>query len=393
MTMRSERWALFRLSDVTAEHAKDLVIRECEARWQRLVDGSPDIVFITDESSRMIYANRALEEQTGYTALHFQMAQAGNDLIHPADSARVAAFLATFVDSDQTYSAPIENRFVTRDGRVLWYASVVSKTQYQGRNALQFVVHNITAERTAFAESARLLEEARAAVRTRDEFLEVAAHELKTPLTSVRGYSQWLLRNGEGDAGRRRQALAAIDRQTAKLAQLVERLLDISQLHLGHLALSPQYADLVTVVRDAIDSVPRPTGAEITFDAPPSLLVVVDPVRIEQVITNLIDNAFRHGPRRGPVEVHLGARAPDRAEITVSDRGQGIPVEDRDRIFEKFYQPRGTSGGQCAGLGLGLHISREIVTLHGGTLSVESVDARAAQRGARFRVTLPLAPT
>src|SRR5262249_47673219 len=154
-------------------------------------------------------------------------------------------------------------------------------------------------------------------------------------------------------------------------SQLVERLLDLSQLRVGRLVLAPRPSDLVAVVRDGIDSVSRPVGARIAIDAPDSLPAQVDPVRLEQVVANLVDNAFRHGPKDGPVEVAVHAVGEDRAEITVSDRGEGIPPSDRDRIFERLYRAPGRSG---TGLGLGLHVSREIVTLHGGTLTVEAAD-------------------
>jgi PAS domain S-box-containing protein len=381
----SERWGLFRLSDITALRARDVALCESEARWRRLVDGSPDIVFLTDESSRMIYANRALEEQTGYTLADFQMPQAKNDLIYPHDRARVAAFLAAFVESDRTYSAPIENRFVTKDGRVLWYDSVVAKTRYHGLPALQFVVHNVTNERVACERSERLLEETREAVRARDEFLQVAAHELKTPITTLRGFAQWLSGRCDVDATQQSRALATIDRQAAKLTQLVEHLLDVSQLRVGHLMLTRQRTDLVTVVHDAVDSVARPYAAQLAVDAPASLPADVDPVRLEQVVANLVDNAFRHGPPNGPVEVGLHALSSDIAEITVADHGAGVPLDDRERIFERFPRSRGRLG---SGLGLGLSISREIVSLHGGTLTV-GPRAPGTGSGACFRVTVP----
>src|SRR5262249_5097063 len=123
-------------------------------------------------------------------------------------------------------------------------------------------------------------------------------------------------------------------------------------------------------------------SAQITVDAPESLPARVDPLRLEQVVANLVDNALRHGPRGGPVEVAVHALSDERAEITVSDHGKGVPSEDRERIFARFYQAPKHLG---SGLGLGLQISREIVKLHGGTLTVDPT----ASGGACFRVTLP----
>src|SRR5262249_15073197 len=161
---------------------------------------------------------------TGYTVVDFQMRQADNRFIHPDDRAGVASAIAAFLASDRTYSDRIENRFITRWGEVQWYSSVLAKTEYQGQLALQFVVHNITAQRRAQEESARRLRESQEAVRVRDEFLSIAAHELKTPLTSLLGYSQWVasaLHKGEVvEPAKAERAVQAIERQARKLSLL-----------------------------------------------------------------------------------------------------------------------------------------------------------------------------
>ncbi len=141
--------------DVTARSDADAAVRESEARYRTLVDGSPDIVFITDASSRMIYANHALEEQTGYTAADFQMRQQDNDLLHPDDAPRVAQFIADFVATDRRISDRLENRFVSRRGETLWYSSVLSKTVFHGQPALQFVVQNVTESKRRELEAQR----------------------------------------------------------------------------------------------------------------------------------------------------------------------------------------------------------------------------------------------
>jgi two-component system sensor histidine kinase VicK len=121
----------------------------------------------------------------------------------------------------------------------------------------------------------------------------------------------------------------------------------------------------------------------ITLETPASLEVWIDPSRIEQVLANLLDNAIKHSPHGEPIVVTLSQPAPGTIELTVSDRGIGIPVQARDRIFERFFQARSDDAMQ--GLGLGLYVSRQIVELHGGQLRADF----PTDGGTRFVVTLP----
>jgi signal transduction histidine kinase len=249
------------------------------------------------------------------------------------------------------------------------------------------------ARRCALAvDNARLYREARVAVTIRDEFLSVAAHELKTPLTSLRGYAQLLGR--EFDKGhvvnpdRARRAALTIQVQSDKLARLVAQLLDISRIQSGKLAVERREADLSQLVRDIVEGA-RTQLKDHTLVAhlPFELMLLVDPLRIEQVVTNLIDNAIKYSPEGGQIDVALTTRADTNGvQLTVRDRGVGVPLEHRPFIFERFYQAH--AGGpltSMAGMGLGLYISRQIVELHGGTIEADFPD----DGGAKFVVTLP----
>jgi signal transduction histidine kinase len=247
------------------------------------------------------------------------------------------------------------------------------------------------ARRCAMAiDNARLYREARAAVGLRDEFMSVAAHELKTPMTSLRGYAQLLSR--EFDRGevanpeRARRAATTIQVQSDKLARLVGQLLDISRIQSGKLAIELKPADLSELVHDVVDAA-RTQLKRHTLLArlPDELPTIIDPLRIEQVLTNLVDNAIKYSPEGGQIDVSLTAE-PDMIRLAVRDHGVGIPPEHRAHIFDRFYQAH--AGGpltSMAGMGLGLYISREIVELHGGTIDAEFPD----DGGTRFVVTLP----
>lgn len=229
-------------------------------------------------------------------------------------------------------------------------------------------------------------EDLRAALATRDEFLSVAAHELKTPVTSLRGFAQLLLRdmerNGKVSPDRLQPALETIEQQTRKLNQLVARLLDTAQIEAGKLRIEPAPTDLAALVRGAIEQQDS-AHHRFVFEGPEHLEAVVDPVRFEQVINNLLQNAVKFSPEGGVVKVELRQGEQSGALLSVTDQGVGISADQREAVFERFHQAH--SEGHLSGLGLGLYITREIVALHGGLVWVEGPE----QGGSRFVVALP----
>jgi PAS domain S-box-containing protein len=288
------------------------------------------------------------------------------------------------------FHAPLTVPLITRSGTagaITWLLSL-ARPAFDTRD-----VHlaQDLARRCALAiDNARLYREARTAVSIRDEFMSVAAHELKTPLTSLRGYAQLLGREFDrGDAAnpeRARRAAATIQVQSDKLARLVGQLLDISRIQSGKLAIDRRPSDLSALVREVVEAGRTQLKEHVMFARlPTELPVSIDPIRIEQVVTNLIDNAIKYSPQGGQIDITLTAQD-DVVRLSVRDRGVGIPPEHRAHIFDRFYQAH--AGGaltSMAGMGLGLYISRQIVELHSGTIDVEFPD----DGGTMFVVRLP----
>ena len=223
------------------------------------------------------------------------------------------------------------------------------------------------------------------ALRTRDEFISIATHELRTPLTIVFARLQ-LLERRIGRPGYERDGLrndlAIVRKGADKLRSLVDRLMDVSRIRSGRIDLDLAPTDVITLARNLALELAETTGREIAVQGPASSRdpVRVDPVRIEEVLTNIIDNAIKYAPADKPIDLEL-ADEPTRIRVAVSDRGPGIPAEDRDRIFEPFHR----LSTQTRGVGLGLHIAREIMNLHGGSLTV----AERPGGGTTFAITLP----
>ena len=239
-------------------------------------------------------------------------------------------------------------------------------------------------------ENARLYRDAQESNRLKDEFLATVSHELRTPLTAVLGWAH-MLRTNQLDERSAAHALETIERNARSQAQLIDDLLDVSRVITGKLRLDVKPIDPGSFIESAIEAV-RPAaeakGIRIreAFDegvAP----VAGDPVRLQQVVWNLLANAIKFTPRGGVVEVRL-ARVDSHVEIVVSDNGVGIGPEFLPHVFERFRQADMSTTRHHGGLGLGLSIVRHLVELHGGTVEAESA---GEGRGATFVVKLPVA--
>jgi excisionase family DNA binding protein len=244
----------------------------------------------------------------------------------------------------------------------------------------------------ALAAERSARDEAESALRLRDEFLSTAAHELKTPLTSLVCGAQLALRRLERDTQSEpkqvARSLQMIEGQGKKLSRLLNQLLDVSRLEIGKLTLECQPTDLVPLVEQTVAGARAWSDRhDITLVTPASLEAEVDSLRVEQVLINLLDNAVKYSPDGGPIEVILSHPVPTSVEMVVCDRGLGIPPEQRGQIFERFYQAH--SNGFRSGLGLGLHVSRQIVEMHGGEIRAEF----PPDGGTCFIVRLPIDQT
>lgn len=294
--------------------------------------------------------------------------------VHPADREAVDAAVTKAAATRTEFTQ--EFRVVLPDGQICWVLTL-GRFFYDaaGRATRMVGIHtDVTARKQADSDTAQLYEEAQEAIRARDEFLSVAAHELKTPVTSLRGYAQLLLRQlerpGQMDPGKAQRALQTIDEQSDKLTHLITQLLDVSRLQAGRLVLDRQVTDVTGLVQNVVAGIQTTTTRHtIEVQAPPWTWMLVDPFRIEQVVTNLVDNAVKYSPDGGTIEIEIALPDAHSVEIAVTDHGIGIPPEQREYIFDRFYQ--GQRLGYLGGMGLGLYVSRQIVELHGGQARAE----------------------
>ncbi len=226
----------------------------------------------------------------------------------------------------------------------------------------------------------------------KDHFLSIASHELKTPVTTIRGQAQLMLRRmtrqkeGAVAVDGMTTVLERINDQTGRLTTLIEELLDVSSIRAGKAALNRRVCDLRSLCREAVEDQQLLTSRQITLEMPAQPMNVdIDTDRMSQVLTNLISNAAKYSPEKSTIDVHLAQRASS-VLLSVTDHGRGIAEDQQERIFETFYRTPEAQSSSKSGLGLGLAISKDIVERHGGRIWCES----ALGEGSTFFVELPL---
>ena len=263
----------------------------------------------------------------------------------------------------------------------------VTEISWQG-NAYLVSLRDITELKRAEAERIQLLEQAQAANRAKDEFLAVLSHELRTPLNPILGWTQ-LLQNRQLNEAQTEKALAIIERNANLQVQLIDDLLDVSRIIQGRLKLQNSPINLKTVIANALETVQLAAQAksiQIQTHLAPVGLVQGDPTRLQQIIWNLLSNAIKFTPASGCVEVRLAAIGTD-VQIQISDTGQGIASQFLPYVFDYFRQADSATTRSFGGLGLGLAIVRQLVELHGGSVTA---DSPGIGKGATFTVTLPM---
>lgn len=251
------------------------------------------------------------------------------------------------------------------------------------------IQRDISGLKQAADERDRLYQEARTAIQARNQLLTMVSHELKTPLTSLMGYSYLLQRaqlNDPQARGRVEHAVEVIANQAQRLNVLIEGLLDLDRMESGALQIQPQPVDLADLMRRVIaEFQPVLERHSLTLECPPDpQMVSGDELRLRHALQHLIQNAITYSPRGGPISVRI-APQPEQICISVTDRGIGIPATAETQVFERFYRASNVNPSQISGFGVGLYVVQQIITGHGGTVAVSSAEGE----GSTFTICLP----
>ncbi|WP_375478882.1 YlcI/YnfO family protein [uncultured Nostoc sp.] len=319
--------------------------------------------------------------------------------LHPDDRERLEQVLQLTFNPKSNRKYDVEYRTIgIQDGVERWIAARGQAYFDAADNPQRFIgtVLNITEQKRIEAEREQLLareqaarEAADRANRIKDEFLAVLSHELRSPLNPILGWTQ-LLQNGKLSEARRAEALKIIERNANLQTQLIEDLLDISRIMQGKLSLTAAPVNLTFVISAAVETVRLAAEAKniaIALDLGSEIAAISgDVARLQQVMWNLLTNAVKFTLHSGQVTVEL-RQLDGLAQIRVIDTGKGINPQFLPHVFEYFRQEDGSTTRKFGGLGLGLAIVRQIVEMHGGTVTAES---QGENQGATFIIQLPL---
>ncbi|MBW4480999.1 MAG: response regulator [Tildeniella torsiva UHER 1998/13D] len=384
-----------------------------EERFRLLSTCSPLGVFVTDIEGHCVYTNprfqaiccgstEAIPKQNWLVS------------VHPDDSAIAQSTWTAFMAEGQEYSQ--EFRFQAEDEGARWVSVRSARLVSEQRQFLGYVgtVEDITERKQAEAANAQVIreqaarQEAETANCMKDEFIAVLSHELRTPLNSILGWSH-LLRARNLDPQKTDYAISTIERNAIAQKQLIEDILDVSQIVRGKLQLHCQPLDLAAIAQTALETVrPAAETKAIALDDnvqdTARLEIVGDALRLQQVVWNLLTNAIKFTPQQGRVDLHLSmvsdlpptlsppppSYEPGYAQLRISDTGMGIDADFLPHIFDRFRQADSSTTRAQGGLGLGLAIVYYLVEQHQGYVWAESP---GAEQGTTFTVALPLVPS
>jgi PAS domain S-box-containing protein len=385
--LHGEPCALTALTDITERKQAEAVL----ARYHLLSERTRDIMLFIHPDGQIVEANAAAVAAYGDDRATL-FTKNIRDLCDPPKAAHFAAQLSQ-VDTHGTRFITIQRR---NDGSTFPAEVSLIGADIGGQPLLLSIIRDITERVQAEGERAKLLEReqaarsaAEAAVHVRDTFLSTAAHELKTPLTVLLGNVQLLQRRLKQVAAlpeSDERLLHTIGEQIARLNQLIGVMLDLSRLQSEQLTITSTRLDIAALIRRVVDDV-RPTLTQHTLacslpDTP--LMIDGDELRLEQVLQNLLSNAVKYSPAGGPITVRV-ERQNGSVCVAVADQGIGIPQANLPQLFQRFYRADNVDPQQISGMGIGLHVVRAIVELHGGQVQVVS----PAEGGSIFTVSLP----
>lgn len=365
--------------DVTEKVLNRKAIEESEKRLRDYADSMPQMAFIADGTGAITYFNKRWYEYVDGMEGTEGWGWKERPIHHPDDFERTVKSWESALKSQMPYE--IEYRLRRHDGVYRWHLGRAFPSRDESGQVVAWFGTN-----TDIHDFKLLQEKLEQALRVRDDFISIASHELKTPLTTLKLQLQILERNivkGQIDVDRLEAIAKTLNRQFTKLTDLIDNMLDISRLNNGKLDLFRETSNISALTEEIFDHFKQQfieAGVHASLDLEGDVFCQVDALRLEQVITNLLTNAIKYG-EKAPVKIVV-KKDTDHAYIIVNDKGPGISSEHLSKIFDQFHR---LNNGNISGLGLGLFISQEIVRAHGGVITAES----NSTDGTTFKIALP----
>ncbi len=369
--VRQKVWAMNeRLEEIVEERTRDLLVSK--EHFKFLSDNIPVIVWTTKADGTPDYFNKKWVEYTGLDLEDSRAEKAGRNIIHPDDFEPALRAWTNAIESKSTFEFEYRIKQAS-DGQYRWF---LTKGHPLKADSGQLI---------AWFGTCTDIEAHRKEMEKKDEFISVASHELKTPLTSLKGYIQ-LMELEEHLPLEVNRYIHKANESVTKLQHLINDLLDVSKIQAGKLKFDMQFLNLQDIIHSSVENsahiYPSHTFKKENI---PSASILGNAERIEQVLMNLISNAVKYSPNNKEVIVHSQIDK-KRVTISVTDFGIGMSEVDQKKVFERFYRVD-NSNLFTSGLGMGLYISAEIIKEHNGKMKVKSI----LGKGSTVSFTLPLA--
>ena len=395
MRTRAGLFIISSIRDITERRRLDDLAQAQQELLQAVLDALPSGVYLVQgEQARLVFANRAATEVWGAT---WMPGQAMQDFLS-THQVRVLD-----IDGHELAYDELATIQALRTGQAVHQFQEMIR-QPEGTalpillNAVGLRTRHFHHLESASEHTSRVLvvmqdiTPLKTTERLKDEFIGVAAHELRQPLTVLKGFVDMLVvqtRRGRGAplADWQEEALMEIMVATDRQIEFTEALLDVTRIQAGQLVLTVEPRDLVELARKVVQGIQGTTEQHMLHlhARPASLVVLIDSLRIQQVLTNLISNAVKYSPERGMIEVDIQAdQQQNQVIVQVRDHGMGIPADQQPQVFQRFARADNTQG--IMGAGLGLYLCRELIELHGGRIWFESSEGH----GSTFFIALPI---
>lgn len=359
--------------DITARKESEMLLRESEERFRNIADTAPVFIWISGPDMQNVFFNQSWLEFTGDT-LHQALGQTQMEKVHPDEKQKVIqTFMEAFEHRQEFY---IEHRLRRHDDVYRWIGM---------RCVPRFTPDGVF---EGYIGSGMDINESKEHEQLKNEFIGMASHELKTPLTSIKAYIQLLqsMYKGDDDDEFLRKSLSTVNKQVNKLVRLITELLDVSKIESGRMNLSSEVFVINDLLKEIIDEVQHTSVThDIVLNETEPLAVNADRDRIAQVITNLLTNAIKYSPGSDRVDVYV-KHMDGKVQVSVRDYGIGINSEEQRKIFARFYRVEGRNEQTFSGFGIGLYVAAEIIRRHHSRLWVESEKGH----GSSFGFTLPV---
>ncbi len=360
------------LRDITEEKQHEQELLESEQKFRLLADSMPQHIWTADTEGHLNYFNKSVFEFSGLTAEQLDK-DGWTEIVHPDDREENIKAWMNSVTTGKDFL--FEHRFRRYDGEYRWQLSRAIP-QRDARGNIQMWVGTSTD-----------VQQLKEMDQQKDLFISIASHELKTPITSIKGYAQVLqLMYKNSEDAVLTKSLDSIDKQVEKLTHLISDLLNLSKIKSGKFLLNKEHFQMNGLIEDVIDEI-RHINPEynIILSQLAATMICADRERISQVLINFLSNAIKYSPNSKEIKINSVIEN-NNIVVSVEDCGIGINKNDQQKIFERFYRVEGKSEKTFPGFGIGLFISSEIIHRHNGEIGIKSEPGK----GSIFYFSLPL---